>query len=158
MYIDNINDHLIEKKCYICFDPCDVKSPCGCDVYVHLICLIKFANKNNKNSIICTICKKEIKKLNMKLLNNKNYYNGLYYFIIILFSYLLGIFSIILFTNVIFNYNLELYIKYRINIIIHLASILVGFLELKLLYVIFNPCINWIKINYVQNNRLQIEN
>ena len=157
MDIENINNHLIEKKCYICFDPCDIKSPCGCDVYVHLICLIKFANKNNKNSINCTICKKEIKKLNMKLPYNKNYYIGIYYFFIILFSYLLGIFSIILFTDVIFNYNLVLYIKYRINIIIHLSSILIGYVELKLLYVILNPCINWIKINYIQN-RILLDN
>ena len=55
-----MNENLINNvdftinKCYICFDSCDDKSPCDCDVYVHMECLIKFAKKNKKNSVICT--------------------------------------------------------------------------------------------------------
>ena len=147
------------NKCYICFDPCDVKSPCGCDVYVHLICLIKFARKNNKNSVVCTICKKEIKKLeNDKKITNdyyRNYCMLSYYFFSVIIYYFLGLLSIICFTHYLCNYDIILYFQYRINIIIHISSILLGYFEFKILLLILTPCINYIKVNYINENLIE---
>ena len=146
-------ENLIENKCYICFDPCDVKSPCNCDTYVHMICLIKFAKKNNKKSIICTICKKEIKKISESKEIHINRYCLLgYYFILLFVYYFLGLFSIMCFTHYVFDYDIILYIHYRINIIVHIASILLGYLEFKIILLILSPCIIYIKNNYVIEN------
>jgi hypothetical protein len=149
-----------ENKCYICFEYCDTKSPCECDEYVHMNCLIKFAKKNNKDSVVCTICKKEIKKLeNNNIVVHNNYYKNYcilsYYFFSIILYYFLGLFSIMCFTHYLFNYDIVLYLHYRINIIIHIASILLGYTEFKILLLILSPCVNYIKNNYVNENLLE---
>tara|TARA_B100001094_G_C17934173_1_gene672240 strand:+ start:335 stop:790 length:456 start_codon:yes stop_codon:yes gene_type:complete len=151
MDIENINENLIEKKCYICFDPCDTKSPCNCDTYVHMVCLIQFAKKNNKNIVSCTICKQNIKEI--KELNKKyNKCSILIYFLLLFVYYFLGLISIMFFTHYILDYDIILYIEYRINIIIHMGSILLGYVEFRLLLLILTPCINYIRNNYVIEN------
>ena len=127
-------------------------------MYVHLICLIKFAKKNNKNSVVCTICKKEIKKLeNDKKITNdyRNYCMLSYYFFLLIIYYFLGLLSIMSFTHYILDYDIILYIQYRINIIVHIASVLLGYLEFRLLLLILTPCINYINVNYRNDNLIE---
>ena len=132
--INNVNFTI--NKCYICFDPCDDKSPCDCDVYVHMDCLIKFAKKNKKNSVICTICKKEIKKLEesneitSNMIMRTNYditqYSiciALFYFFLLFVYYALGLSTILFITNVILNYNIILYPDIRKNSFITILRI-----------------------------------
>ena len=144
------------NKCYICFDPCDTKSPCECDTYVHMLCLLKFAKKNNKQIIVCTICKKEIKKLEsieqIDSINSNRFCLISYYFFSLIIYYFLGLFSIMCFTHYICDYDIVLYIQYKINIIVHIASFLLGYLEFKILILLLTPCINYIKNNYVNYN------
>ena len=56
------------------------------------------------------------------------------------------------FTHYICDYDIVLYIQYKINIIVHIASFLLGYLEFKILILLLTPCINYIKNNYVNYN------
>lgn len=171
--------NLNENKCYICFDPCDNKSPCGCDLYVHMVCLIKFAQKNNKDSIKCTICKKEIKKLNLRnpnvnnnisntnfILTNRLNQLTICYVLLNIFLffvyYAFGLSTILFITKFILNYNIIIYIDLRKNSFIHISSLIIGFFEYNVITKLGNNCIVCIKNRYRRNNDddslLQIEN
>ena len=76
----------------------------------------------------------------------------LYYFFLLFIYYFLGLFSIMCFTHYVFDFDIVLYIQYRINIIVHIASILLGYLEFRILLLILTPCINYIRNNYVIEN------
>lgn len=167
--INNVNFTI--NKCYICFDPCDVKSPCNCDIYVHMVCLIKFAKKNKKNSVICTICKKEIKKLEesneitSNMIMRTNYditqYSiciALFYFFLLFVYYALGLSTILFITNVILNYNIILYPDIRKNSFIHIASLSMGYLEYNIIYKSIKKCVDYYKERINRNRLLQIEN
>ena len=179
--INNIDFNI--NKCYICFDPCDVKSPCNCDIYVHMVCLIKFAKKNKKKSVICTICKKEIKKIttnneittnNILATNNEITTNNiittnndvsqysiciiLFYFFLLFVYYALGLSTILFITNVILNYNIILYPDIRKNIFIHISSIVIGYSEYNIINKIIKNSVNYYKERISRNRLLQIEN
>lgn len=171
-----MNENLINNvdftinKCYICFDSCDDKSPCDCDVYVHMDCLIKFAKKNKKNSVICTICKKEIKKLeqtevttNMIMRTNYDVTQfsicmALFYFFLLFVYYALGLSTILFITNFIFDYNIILYPDIRRNSFIHIISLAIGYLEYNIFYKLIKNCIDYYKERISRNRLLQIEN
>lgn len=57
------------NQCYICFEDCDKKSTCDCNVFVHNQCLKKYIEKSN--NLNCSICKKEYK--NIIKLSKKKY-------------------------------------------------------------------------------------
>ena len=70
--IDNevIDDKIIDinlQECYICYENCDILSPCDCKtLYMHKECQKKLINKSNISK--CKICNKEYNnvKVNIK--------------------------------------------------------------------------------------------
>ena len=166
--INNLDFNI--NKCYICFDPCDVKSPCNCDIYVHMVCLIKFAKKNKKNSVICTICKKEIKKIKNNEITTNNIITtnndvtqysicmALFYFFLLFVYYALGLSTILFITNVILNYNIILYPDIRKNLFIHIGSLVMGYLEYNIIYKTIKKCVDYYKERINRNRLLQTDN
>ena len=49
------------NQCYICFEDCNKKSTCDCNVFLHNECLKKYIEKSN--NLNCSICKKEYKNI-----------------------------------------------------------------------------------------------
>ena len=49
--------------CYVCHEPCDVRSQCTCAAHVHPQCLVKSAVACNTDR--CTICRSPITNLSM---------------------------------------------------------------------------------------------
>lgn len=46
--------HELQEECYICFEPCQTKSPCKCERFVHKKCLKDWRDKSNNDA--CTEC------------------------------------------------------------------------------------------------------
>lgn len=62
-----------ENECYICLKQCNNKSPCKCNSYIHLPCLIKTKLRWKNNT--CPVCKQDYNdKYNklIKILKNIN--------------------------------------------------------------------------------------
>jgi len=56
---EKIND------CYICTDPTDDHSPCQCKIPVHMHCLLEWIEKNDNNRLICSVCNKPFKGIEL---------------------------------------------------------------------------------------------
>ena len=45
---------VLQDECYICFEPCNTKSPCNCKMIVHTKCLQEYMDFNKCTA--CSIC------------------------------------------------------------------------------------------------------
>lgn len=54
--VESIEDpfHELKDECYICFEPCQNKSPCKCERYVHEKCLADWRQRSDSDQ--CTEC------------------------------------------------------------------------------------------------------
>lgn len=49
---EDLEQHIIDQECYICFEPCDQKAPCACNKKCHPACHLKF----NADRQQCEVC------------------------------------------------------------------------------------------------------
>ena len=49
---EDLEQHIIDQECYICFEPCDQKAPCACNKKCHPACHRKF----NADRQQCEVC------------------------------------------------------------------------------------------------------
>lgn len=52
--LDLENHLIVEKECYICFEPATRQSPCHCTTYVHRACLAKYMEASGATA--CKVC------------------------------------------------------------------------------------------------------
>ena len=48
------NQLIVDKECYICFEPARGQSPCDCTTYVHKTCLLKYIEASGASE--CKVC------------------------------------------------------------------------------------------------------
>ena len=59
---ENVNNN---NDCYICTDPTDDHSPCECKIPVHISCLLEWIEKNDNNRLVCSVCNKPFKGIEL---------------------------------------------------------------------------------------------
>ena len=69
LLFDNSNN-IFDNDCYICFEPCNIKSSCGCqEIFIHNDCQKNYITKFNTTK--CSICNVNYNNLNYNTLYRK---------------------------------------------------------------------------------------